>query len=1040
MKITDICIRRSVLAWMIMGATILFGLVSATRIGVSQMPDVDSPNVTVMLSWPGAAPEEVEHGVIDPLEQALAQVEGVQRIEASASVGRARLTAVFPVGRDIDLALQDVQAKVAQAQRQLPKDVDQPTISKSNPDDQPLLVVAIRGAFARQLLSDVARYQVQQKLQTVPGVGQVTTAGYLDRNIRIWVDDTKLVERGVTFSDITTSLNRQHVVVPGGQLQTPGRDITVQVLGEALDLEAFKHIIVSNKQSSAKQNNPIYLQDVALIEDGFEDARTMARVDGIPIQALMVLKQRGSNAVSVASAVRAEIEVLRKSIPQGMEIEILTDTTKFIEESVHEIETELILAVILTSLVCWLFLGSFSGTLNVLLAIPMSLLGTIAVIWATGFTLNTFTLLGLSLAIGLVVDDAVMVMENIDRHGKMGKDSFRAASEGTSEIAFAAMAATAAVIAIFLPVVFMEGIVGKYFLQFGVTLSVAVGLSYIEAVTLAPARCARLMGHGGKERWLVRVVDRAFRWLARAYGRILAVVLRHPWKVLGASSVVMAGCFVLGFMLPSEFTPAQDQSRFNLRITAPMGSDVNIADGYAQRVERLLGKHAEVESVLTEVRPGQANLTVSLVEPKQRKLTQQEFAASLRRELQIPGARITVQDPSQIGIGSSHRSSPIEVSVRGPDWPTLIAQAQRVREELTRSGIATDVDTDYQVGLSELRVEPDRARTADLGVSIQDLASTINALVGGTVIGKYSSGGRRLDVRLRMLRSQRLRPEDISKIYVRTGTGHMVPLSSMVTVEEKPVLQSINHVDRERAISVTGNVAPGHFQGEALTMVAAMSKGFPPGYRAVLGGQSSEFQAAMQSLFFALIFGIAVAYMILAAQFNSFLHPVTVLTILPLSVAGALVGLWIGGKTLSIYSMIGILLLMGITKKNSIILVDYTNSARERGLDTLAALLEAGPLRLRPILMTTAATMMAAVPSSLGLGAGSETRGPMAIAVLGGLTLSTGMSLLVVPAFYLVADRMKARLSRKKRARPEAASLPSAPAPEPPQQPQSPTP
>jgi multidrug efflux pump len=1035
MNITDVCIRRSVLAWMIMGATILFGLVSATRIGVSQMPDVDSPNVTVMLSWPGAAPEEVEHGIIEPLEQALAQVEGVQRIEASASVGRARLTVVFPVGRNIDLAMQDVQAKVSQAQRQLPKDVELPTISKSNPDDQPLLVIAIRGAFSRQLLSDVARYQVQQKLQTIPGVGQVTTAGYLDRNIRIWVDDTKLVERAVTFSDITTALNRQHVVVPGGQLQTPGRDITVQVLGEAADLEAFKHIIIASRLDANKQSNPVYLQDVALIEDGFEDVRTMARVDGIPIQALMVLKQRGSNAVSVANAVRAEIEVLRKNIPKGMEIETLTDTTKFIEESVHEIETELVLAVILTSLVCWLFLGSFSGTLNVLLAIQMSLLGTIAVIWATGFTLNTFTLLGLSLAIGLVVDDAVMIMENIDRHGKMGKDSFRAASEGTREIAFAALAATAAVIAIFLPVVFMSGVVGKYFLQFGVTLSVAVGLSYIEAVTLAPARCARLMGHT-KENWLVRVVDRAFHWLARFYGRVLAVVLRHPWKVLAASSVVTAGCFVLGFSLPTEFTPAQDQSRFTLRVTAPMGSDLEIANGYARRVEALLGKHPEVESVLTEVRPGQANLTVSLVEPKQRKVTQQQFAASLRRELQIAGARISVQDPSQLGIGSS-KGFPVEVSVRGPDWPTLIAQAQRVREELTRSGIATDVDTDYQVGLSELRVEPDRARTADLGVSIQDLASTINALVGGTIIGKYSSGGRRLDVRLRMLRGQRLRPEDINKIYVRTGGAHMVPLSSMVNIEEKPVLQSINRVDRERAISVYGNVAPGHFQGEALALVGAMSKDFPPGYRAVLGGQSSEFQAAMQSLIFALIFGIAVAYMILAAQFNSFLHPVTVLTILPLSVAGALVGLWVGGKTLSIYSMIGILLLMGITKKNSIILVDYANAAREKGLDTLSALLEAGPLRLRPILMTTAATMMAAVPSSLGLGAGSETRGPMAIAVLGGLTLSTGMSLLVVPAFYLVADRIKVRLSRKKKS--PLLEPPPVPTPEPPQS-QAPTP
>ncbi|MEI7892385.1 MAG: efflux RND transporter permease subunit [Myxococcales bacterium] len=1010
MNITDICIRRAVLAWMIMGATILFGAVSATRIGVSQMPDVDSPNVTVSLSWPGAGPEEVEHGIIEPLEQALAQVEGIQRIDATARLGSARLTAVFGLGRNIDLAVQDVQAKIAQAQKQLPKEVQQPTVSKSNPDDQPILTIGVRGPFSRQLLADVARYTVQQKLQTLPGVGQVTTSGYLDRNIRIWVDASKLIERNVTVSDITVALNRQHVVVPGGQLQTPGREVTVQVLGEALDLDQLKRIVVAGKNDA-----PVYLQDVALVEDGFEDARSVARIDGIPLQALSVLKQRGANAVAVAGDVRAAVNELKMTLPKGMELEVLFDTTQFIQESVHEIETELVLAVLLTSIVCWLFLGSFSATINVLLAIPMSLFGTIAVVWALDFTLNTFTLLGLSLAIGLVVDDAVMVMENIDRHGKMGKDSFRAASEGTREIAFAALAATAAVIAIFLPVIFMQGVVGRYFFQFGVTLSVAVALSYVEAVTLAPSRCARLLSHSeGSQGWLIRVVDRAFGRLAGSYRWVLQRVLRHPWKVLVVATLLTTGCFVLGLSLPSEFSPPQDQSRLLVRITAPTGSDVTEADRVARKAETVLYGLKEVDSVLTGVSPGSANLTVNLVPPGARTMTQQQFAAVLRSKLTVPGARVSIQDPSQQGIGAS-KGFPIEVSVRGPDWATLIKQALRVREELVKSGIATDVDTDYQVGLSQVVIEPDRARTADLGVSIQDLATTVNALVGGTLVGKYSSGGRRLDVRLRMLLAQRLRPEDIGSIFVRTNLGHMVPISTMVDVQERPVLQSISHVDRERAISVVGNVAAGHYQSEALALVEAMGKDFPPGYRAILGGQSSEFQTSVRSLLFALVFGIAVAYMILAAQFDSFLHPVTVLTILPLSVAGAFVGLWAGGKTLSIYSMIGILLLMGITKKNSIILVDYTNSARsEKALNAHDALLEAGPIRLRPILMTTAATMMAAVPSALGLGAGSETRGPMALAVLGGLAVSTVLSLLVVPAFYLVADRIKARLVGKK--------------------------
>ncbi len=1007
MNFTEVCIRRPVLAWMIMASTILFGLVSALRIGVSQMPDVDSPNVTVSLGWPGAAPEEIEHGIVEPLEESLAQVEGIQRIEAKASLGSARLTAIFDLGRNIDLALQDVQAKVAQAQRSLPKDVQQPTVSKSNPDDQPLLTVGVRGPFSRQMLADVARYQVQQKLQTLQGVGQITTSGYVDRQIRLWIDAQKLVERGVTVSDITGALARQHVVVPGGQLQTPGRDVTVQVLGEAADLDTLKHIVVIEKADA-----PIYLQDVALVEDGFADVRTMARIDGQPLQALSVLKQRGANAVSVATLVRAAVDEVRATLPAGMEVDVLYDATTFIKESVHEIETELVLAVFLTSLVCYLFLGSFSATINVLLAIPMSLMGTIAVIWAVGFTLNTFTLLGLSLAIGLVVDDAVMVMENIYRHGEMGKDGFTAAREGTGEITFAALAATAAVIAIFMPVVFMSGIVGKYFFQFGVTLSVAVAISYVEAVTLAPARCARLLTHGhAASTGLARVVDGAFKRLSAAYARVLALALRHPWKVLAISTTVMLASFGVGMLLPSEFTPPQDQSNFSVRITAPLGSDVNEADDYAKKVEKVLDQRPEVDSVISNVSPGSASLTVNLVPPRERTMTQQEFAADLRKKLQFAGARISISDPSQQGIGSS-KGSPIQVSVRGPDWNTLVAQALRVRDELSSSGVATDVDTDYQVGLPEVLITPDRARTADLGVSIQDLATTINALVGGTTVGKYSSGGRRLDVNLRMLLGERLRQEDIGQIYVRSSAGKMVPISSMTDVSEQPVLQAINHIDRERSVTVTGNVAPGHSQNEALSYVQARASEFPIGYHAILGGQSSDFMDSIKSLLFALVFGIAVAYMVLAAQFDSFMHPVTVLTVLPLSVAGAFVGLWAGGKSLSIYSMIGILLLMGITKKNSIILVDYANSARERGLGALDAMLEAGPTRLRPILMTTVATMMAAVPSALGLGAGAETRGPMAIAVLGGLTLSTALSLLVVPSFYVVSSRISDRVTK----------------------------
>jgi len=528
-NLTDLCLRRPVFAWMLMCGTILFGVIAVTRIGVSQFPDVNQPQVTVSVSWPGASPEDVETGLVNPIEDVLSQVTGVLEITSSANHNNARITAMFDIDRNIDLAVQDVQAKVAQIQKQLPAGVLPPTVTKSNPDDTPIITVGVSGAFARQLLADVARYQLQDALQTLDGVGAVQMNGYVDRAVRIWVDADRLVATNTTVSDITQALQKQHVTSSGGQMTNGQRAIDIRVLGEAADLDMLRDIVI--RKTGTTQ---IKLGDVALVQDGFVDITNIARSNGTPVQAMDILKQPGSNAVSVANAVRKTIADVQETLPPGMKVEVLFDTTDFIKESVDEIGLELGLAVILTALVCWLFLGSLSSTLNVLFAIPMSLLGTIAVLYFLHWTLNTFTLLGLSLAVGLVVDDAVMVMENIYRHAEMGKDKVRAASEGTKEITFAALAATIAVIAIFLPVAFMTGVIGKYFLQFGVTLSVAVALSYIEAITLAPARCAQMLtvAHEGNRNWLGRVGDRAFDALARAYAALLRLALKIPLIVL----------------------------------------------------------------------------------------------------------------------------------------------------------------------------------------------------------------------------------------------------------------------------------------------------------------------------------------------------------------------------------------------------------------------------------------------------------------------------------------------------------------------------
>ncbi len=869
------------------------------------------------------------------------------------------------------------------------------------------------GPYPDRVLSDYMRYGLKEKLQTIPGVGEITVGG-LDRNVRIWLDASKLAEKKITVRDVMAALQSEHIEMPAGRLETSGREVNVRVLGEALDLDTLRHIIIREVGGS-----PIYLSDVSLVEDGFEDVRRMQRVSGMPAQGVGIKKQRGSNAVAVADEVKKTLAEFQKTLPEGMVASIRVDSTTFIRDSVNEIQLELVLSVLLTALVCWMFLGSLSSTLNVILAIPMSLFGTIAVIYFLGFTFNTFTLLGMALAVGIVVDDAIMVMENIFRHAEGGKPLVQAALEGTHEIAFAALAATLAVVAIFMPVVFISGVIGRFFLQFGITLCLAVLLSYLEAVTLAPARCAQFLrtSREGRNR-IGQWVDRSFKWLERTYAKVLQRGLRRPGLVLAAAVVLFLAALLVFRLLPAEFVPSQDLSMLSVRLQTAVGSSLGETDNLIKKAEALLSNRPEVEGLFVFVGGGMGggggvnsgSMFVTLVPPKKRKLTQAQFSSMVRRELNaIPGVRAVIQDMSQSGFTAS-RGFPIEFSVRGPDWDQLVGLSQEIIRKLAASGMVVDLDTDYQLGMPELRIQPDRDRVADIGVSVDDVAVTLNALVGGVRVGKYSSGGRRIDVRMKLLAAQRSRPEDIARLMVRTRTGTLVPLSSLVSATEQPALQAITRRDRERAITVFANPAPGHSQDEALRYVEDISGNLPVGYRAVLGGASVAFRESSGSLFFALWLGIVVAYMVLASQFNSFLHPVTVLTILPLSIAGAAFALLLTGQSLNIFSMIGLLLLMGIVKKNSIILVDYANNFRNQGFDARTAMEKAGPIRLRPILMTATATLMAAIPPALGLGSGSEIRMPMAIAVIGGLVLSTILSLVVVPAFYVEADRAKAKL------------------------------
>ncbi len=1011
MNLTELCIRKPVLAWVLMIGVSIFGGVALSRIGISQFPDVDFPNVTVRVVWEGASAEAVESDVIEQIEDSLSQIQGVKSMFASATRGAGTVTVEFDIANNIDAAVQDVQAKLGQIARRLPQDIDPPTVDKTNPDDNPIMFVGLSGTVSPRLLADTAR-DVRDRLMRVPGVADILLRGAVERSVRLWFDNRRLLAQGLTVSEVTAALQRQHLELPAGRLESsgaPGRELAVRVLGEAVDLASLRAMVVGGPA-----NRPVRLADVADIEDGFEDRTSFARADGEPALGLGVRKQRGTNQVAVAQATRAELAKIATELPPGMKLAIYYDASTFIERAIADLSHELLLAVALTAVVCWLFLGSLSATLNVILAIPMSLLGTVAVIYFAGFTLNTFTLLGLSLVVGLVVDDAIMVQENITRHAEMGASARDAASKGTREIAPAAFAATLAVIAIFLPVVFMPGVIGRFFLQFGVAFSVAVGLSYIEAITIAPARCAQLLHIGTANRGLVvRAGDAVFDFLSRCYLPLLRFSLRRPLTTLAGAVVFFVTSIFLVQSLPKEFIAPEDQGRLMIRLDAMTSANLEETAYQSQKIEAWLLTRRDVQRVFASTGFGNSGVSsgtmfVSLVPRAQRELSQAEIQGEIRRFCaRIPGVRAVVVDPSaQSFTGQRQQGTTFEFGLRGEDWNQLVTESRRIIEKLQATGLLTDVDSDYRQGRPEVQVTIDRQAAQDLGVNAQEVGSVVNLLLSGSRVAKFSDGGRRLDVRARATASDRQRPEDVLAYRVRTAGGELIPLAAVAQLREAPTVQAILRRDRTRTISLSANLAEGVTREQGQALIAEVGASLPPAIHFAEQGMGKQMNESFAALGFTFILGILIAYLILAGQYNSFLHPITVLTVLPFAISGALIGLWLFGFSISLFSVIGILLLMGLAKKNSIILVDYANQARERGMDATAAMLYAGPVRLRPILMTSLATLAAAVPTAIGLGAGAETRQPMAVAVIGGILISTLLSLVVVPAFYVLADRL----------------------------------
>jgi HAE1 family hydrophobic/amphiphilic exporter-1 len=1019
--LSDVSIKNPVFAWMLMIGMILFGTIGFTRIGKSQLPDVDFPVLTVLIKWEGASPEVMEHEVIDTLEDALTSVKSVKKINSVARQGQAMVTVEFDLKVDVDVALQEVQSKIAQAQYELPKDMDPPIVMKFNPDDQPFMWISVSGDRPMREIMEYVRDEMKDKFTTVAGVGDVFLGGFIEPSVRVWLDPDAMRAREITVDDILTALRTEHTEMPAGYLATASEEKNVRVMGEAQDVGQLADLVISGR-SGRPIYAPFRLRDVAEVEDGLADARAISRVDQKPAVGLGILKQRNANMVAVSRLVKKKVEELQKTLPSGLKLAVNFDATLFIEQSTHELNFNLILAAVLTSVICWLFLGSWSSALNIILAIPTSILGTFIVLYFLGYTQNTFTLLGLTLVVGIVVDDAIMVLENIVRHRERGESQVKAAIMGAREIYFAAMSASVAILAIFVPVLFVKGVIGKFFLQFGMTISAAVALSLLEALTLAPMRCSQFL-KVGEHRGLAKAVDDGMDWLRVKYGALLGACLRHRWKVVLGSVALFIGSLSLFGVVKKELMPAQDQSMLLVTLETPVGSSLEFTDGVFKQAEAYIMSRGEVERYYTAVggfEGGEINsgmIFITLKQPRDRPVpagrrkafSQQDLMGVLREGLTvIPGVSKALLLDLSTGGGGSEPAYPVDFVLQGNDWDQLGALSEEFQEKMRETGLMVDINSNYKLGMPEVQIWPDREEAARRGVSVESIGNAVGAALGGVRAGKFSKGGHRYDIRVRFRPSDRMKTADIGKIWVRNNRGQVVPLAQVVSTTEKKTLLSITRQDRSRAIKVMANVAPEKSQAEALKAVQKIGRELlPEGVRLEFSGAAETYQEAFFGLLLALGLGVVVAYMILGAQFNSFIHPVLVLLALPFSVTGAVLALVIGNQSLNMFSMIGLVLLMGIVKKNSILLVDFTNERRKQGLAVHAALVEACPIRLRPILMTSVATISAAIPPALALGPGAETRVPMALVIIGGVAVSTLLTLFVVPCAYSLMARLE---------------------------------
>jgi HAE1 family hydrophobic/amphiphilic exporter-1 len=1016
MRLADTSIRRPVFAVVLIGGLVVLGLVSIPRLGIDLWPRVELPMVTVQTLLPGAAPETIEREVSEVLEEAINNIEGIASLRSSSSDSLSLLFIEFELEYGVQEKAQQVREKVSAVRGELPPDVEPPVVDRVDPDAQPILAVLLAAPWSIRSVSELADKRIKQRLERLPGVGSVTLVGNRPREIRVWIDPLRLSGYGLAVDDVIGALAREHVELPAGRIENADREFALRTEGKLHSAGEFAELVVAERGGRV-----VRLRDVANVEDGLADERTLSRLDGRRGVALMVRRQSGENTVRVVDAVKAELERIRPDLPPGYEMVVALDASQFIRGAIADVAVALAWGALLASLVVLAFLRNLRTTLIAAVTIPSSLIATFFFFYAFGFTINTMTMMALSLCIGLLIDDAIVVIENVYRHLEGGEPAKRAASEGADEIGLAVIATTLAVCAVFVPIAFLSGVVGRFFREFGIVAACAVGLSTLIALTLSVMLCSRFLRveerHGALHRW----TEARYRGLEASYRRALAWGIDHRGAVLAAALAAVAAGVALAASVPVNFVTAEDRSEFNVWVKLPLGSPLARTEQAVAEVERAIAALPEVRSLFTTIGAGskqrvnEAHLYVQLQHKSRRTATQQQVMQRIRQRIAGLDAPLEDWAVEEIGLIEvvGFRDSDLMYSVRGPDIGQLQYYAGNIVERMRRAGGYADLYLSYEVGKPEIALEITRERAADLAVPAAQIGSTISALYAGIKAASFEDGGERYDVRVK------IRPEDrdelakLDLVRVRSTSGALVPLRNLVAprVGRGPV--EIDRENRTRVITLYGNLA-GKAAATADREIArfAADLGIGGEYEFAPVGPSKRLRETGDAIRFAFVLGLAAIYMILAAQFNSFIHPLTIMLSAPLAFIGAFAALRLTGNALDVLGQIAFLMLMGIVMKNGILLVDYINTLRRRGRSLRDAVLEAGPTRMRPVLMTAISTIFGMLPLAFGSGDGSEWRSPMGIIAIGGLTTSTLLTLLVVPVVYTLIDDGRALLAR----------------------------